>query len=900
MALHPFQTFRRNQKTLLAALTIMCMFIFILQFGKGDVLDRMMTFFGAGRQRETTVTKVYGDKVTDQDLARLRAQRDLADNIMRGLAGTEHGKLLDDLRKPEALKNFDETQKIMLRTVVRQHDQRFDSDRVNPVFRELLPGQYLTPEQSREQVFRDHDLLQGIEQSLVEKNETDKARTVRELMSVLEYEMWYRDLFRRQPKEERLIFGGSLTTDSLLDFLMWKKQADKLGISLTQADIRAEINREFANPDAFPEDANQALPRLAQMASGSRQTLTLDDIYKALGDELRVSLAQSALLGYPPGVRSYHYAGLDVNHVPATATPEEFWKYFLDNRTTLRTELLPIKVDTFLAQVGQPPADSDKDLRDLFNRYKEVEYNPDLDHPAFKEPRRVGVEWVSLRQDSPKVKEVADQHILSMVGMATINPFPAVVLTAEILQEYDRFKMSTYSMPNLLDGSFALAYYRNVTKPADVASLFGLAGGSGITGADPTGVIAGYTAGIVTRNQGSVASAIQGETRRRTGVDATLVLAALQPWTAAGLVQYASRESQALPLEVVKRDVLDRVRDEKGHRILKQELETVQTELEKLKGRPEEERKKEADKYLTEAIKKYGLNHGKTEKPRDFYDIGEDKGLKELHESYRVHPPREDLRGKYFSSLFFDNTPAYLPERWPSVRGQMAMFFDNWGTSEEPFLYWKTSDQKAYVPTYEEARPKVVEAWRFQKARELARKEAERIQNEARQHKSQSDGIKLMRDESAKHANWGEMFALGGIARLVPVFAGGAGFHQYGPYQVDDDRMKARSDFVDQLMRALKEPGDATIVWNRPETIYYVTLLTDINRPTEKEFYNNYSAVHLPGASLWQQMESDRRRDYRQAILRQMRTEAGTTNGKWDVPSDVRQRIEGRESSSEE
>src|SRR5579871_4657408 len=102
MALHPFQTFRRNQKTLLAALTIMCMFIFILQFGKGDVLDRMMTFFGAGRQRETTVTKVYGDKVTDQDLARLRAQRDLADNIMRGLAGTEHGKLLDDLRKPEA------------------------------------------------------------------------------------------------------------------------------------------------------------------------------------------------------------------------------------------------------------------------------------------------------------------------------------------------------------------------------------------------------------------------------------------------------------------------------------------------------------------------------------------------------------------------------------------------------------------------------------------------------------------------------------------------------------------------------------------------------------------------------------------------------------------------------
>ena len=137
--------------------------------------------------------------------------------------------------------------------------------------------------------------------------------------------------------------------------------------------------------------------------------LTTNDIYTALGDELRVYLAQCAVLGYPAGVRYYRYVGADVNHVPATATPDEFWAFYQDNRTTLRVEMLPIKVSDFLSKVNQPPASAEQELHDLYERYKDAEYNPERDEPAFREPRRVAVEWIGARADSPSARKQADQ-----------------------------------------------------------------------------------------------------------------------------------------------------------------------------------------------------------------------------------------------------------------------------------------------------------------------------------------------------------------------------------------------------------------------------------------------------------------------------------------------------------
>ena len=170
--------------------------------------------------------------------------------------------------------------------------------------------------------------------------------------------MWGYDPNR--PAGETLYFGGSLAVQDLLDFDLWRHEADKLGIKLTQEDIRSEINREAFDFQPLEADAGAALTRIYNLLRSPRQAnMTIEDVYTALGDELRVSLAQSAILGYPPGVRYYRYAGTDYNHVPATPTAEQFWEYYQDHRTTLRVEMLPIKVEDFLAKVGKPPADAE-------------------------------------------------------------------------------------------------------------------------------------------------------------------------------------------------------------------------------------------------------------------------------------------------------------------------------------------------------------------------------------------------------------------------------------------------------------------------------------------------------------------------------------------------------------
>src|SRR5262249_28197724 len=178
-----------------------------------------------------------------------------------------------------------------------------------------------------------------------------------------------------------------------------------------------------------------------------------DCVRPGLGVELRVYLAQSAVLGFSPGVRRYRYIGTDFNHVPSTATPDEFWKYYQDNRTTLRVEMLPIKVADFIDKVGPTPTDAttEQALKDLFERHKESEPNPVRDEPGFHEPRRIGVEWVASRSDSPHARQQAERFVQAVLAGSPGNPFPALSLMANVVETYDRAKDFTYAMPGLTE-----------------------------------------------------------------------------------------------------------------------------------------------------------------------------------------------------------------------------------------------------------------------------------------------------------------------------------------------------------------------------------------------------------------------------------------------------------------
>src|SRR5205814_4230807 len=218
-----------------------------------------------------------------------------------------------------------------------------------------------------------------------------------------------------------------------------------------------------------------------------------------------------------------------------------------------------------------------------------------------------------------------------------------------------------------------------------------------------------------------------------------------------------------------------------------------------------------------------------------------------------------------FANLFFASTGTYDPS------ADLLMPF---GADAEPILFWKTVDKPARVPTFDEVKDKVEEAWRFREARVRAKKKAEEIEKAA--HAAKGEALKILEGEAFKHPTWGSILTLENVARLIPKLGVAFDFtKQYEPYKVrEEDIPYPRPNLVDRLT-SLREPGDAVVVTDRPEKTYYVAVLLNRPQPSEDEFYKLYAKTPFQD-SLLSRLEEERRLKYRQEILKQLRVEAGS------------------------
>ena len=125
-----------------------------------------------------------------------------------------------------------------------------------------------------------------------------------------------------------------------------------------------------------------------------------DILVKAVQDEFRVMIAKELLAGRAAGV-----PGLaEVEHnAPDLVTPYDFWKFYVNNRTTIKVAVLPIPVESFLDKVPSQPS-SEQTLKDLFAEYKAVEPNPKSSTPGFKDPHRIKIEYVVANPESEYYK----------------------------------------------------------------------------------------------------------------------------------------------------------------------------------------------------------------------------------------------------------------------------------------------------------------------------------------------------------------------------------------------------------------------------------------------------------------------------------------------------------------
>jgi hypothetical protein len=172
-----------------------------------------------------------------------------------------------------------------------------------------------------------------------------------------------------------------------------------------------------------------------------------------------------------------------------------------------------------------------------------------------------------------------------------------------------------------------------------------------------------------------------------------------------------------------------------------------------------------------------------------------------------------DIRRQPFNEFAFaDSLVTYRPEA-----GQ-----DDDGNG---YLYWKTDEKAAYVPTLEQIRDEVVLEWKSIQARELARKRAEELAQRAREaNKPLKEVFANQADLPVTEADWFSWLTTGSVPQnpmgMEPRIS-----EVEGVTYPDDDFMKT----VFKL-----DAGGIAAAPNHPQRIYYVVRLAEYERPLDE------------------------------------------------------------------
>lgn len=922
MAFNPFHRFRKHQKVFMALLAVMTMIIFVFQFGRGDAFTRMLNFFAGFGGKGQVVNTLDGNKVSEGELDRLRAHRRVANDFVlglpdRGLYSYTHDAVEQIVELDRKTKEGSET-KPPLPFTLKDLAARVARRNIRQINYQAAMGELM-------EVRKTLGTMPDVGKNPVQ------ARNIQALTSALALEAWL-SAPERQADRTASIFGGSITRpEDALDFLLWKHQADKLGITLTETDVGREIGRLAGYPELFGDDGFDRSKIVAAFLRDRRSAASMrpSDLLEAIRDELRVELAKEALMGDGDGIYFYRSQAEPVRMSPAAATPDEFLDYFREQRTTLKVAFLPVPVGNFVEKVqGQP---NDEELLHTFDAYKDDEPRPNSRVPGFKQPRRIKVQFAHADADGAYFKKAAAERarllsrlyssfdtpeaIVRLRSLATASPLggPAAwALRVAALSGDDPF-VSAYEAyrkteeDNIArDLSIAIDLRdRSAVKDrpavyvATIGQVLGMAqSGQGM----PMGPAAALAAG-------SVLPGLQAQVERTTvRAFASEVLAAATGSPFSALLTPVPLVNAPLPKDSARPQVLVRLEETLAGQLAWDSVQRFQKELRALKNKPAE-----AQKFIDKSVAEYGLE-GLTSmrEARSTYELADDMTLKPLKTAYdkaqdnqmiqslvRFFAPREPKLGLLelpFNRYLFEIPPGtYQPEDVPPL-GDLAAGFgirDFW-------IWWRTEDKSARPRTFDEVRAEVESSWRFDKARVLARNEAEAIQKAIEQeHKGLDAALRALRDAGARLKPATQEFDLSNIAHLVPrsnLFMPGRDLPvELRPYEVPSDKEQylkyPPADFVTRLL-TLKEPGDALVMADRPAKNYYVAVLEARSVPSMREFVELYGKPRQ-NDQVYNQLMNDQRRELYLDLMKQLRKDAGAKldeQGNYIIPESIRGR----------
>ena len=866
MAFNPFHSFRKNSKYIFAALAIICMFTFVLSSGLGqggDFFDWLGRLLGRTDHRKgAEVAKIFDKPVHEADLAAIRLNRRIANEFM--LAAVERAHI-------NAMKQVlnDITNKRVSDDVAKQ---------VDAVVKGKIP-----PEEggdARSRAMYNQQILLGLQinqpfffvnQMKAQLQRIDRTKSPADYQALAEaIQVFQYDIERlSRPRGEyfsTIPIGGP--REALL-FELFLRKADQMDVPrLNNEDVRNLVNAETNNR---VRDADFAV--IEQMLRRGYQKVGTDQLMAALADEFRLRIAETSLMGK---------GGLVLGPRPGYVTPYEFYQFYRDNCTPIKVDLIAVPTQAFVSKVTEAPPESE--LRALYDQNRTFEADPALERPGFKEPRKMKLEWVAVAPDLPYyVRKLAD---VNAAVAAVAGPCPPAGLDlAAFGARYNRMADKQRSdwekwLTNDLHDT-------SVLNPLTIATLTGHLAAAGPTHAGALPGLASFS---------NMARAIEVRDRAKVGVQ--LLLGPMQPLAAlptsppkggfapgalgaaaTGVAayeldrKYRTQEPAPLPLTALasaaaalpseaalhnlyRAEITKQLRDARLNQLLQADVAKFEARVRELaKGK---DGRAAAAKYIAEFIKERGLKHGGSSELDDRFTVAKDPGLKPLIDFDKPRPgdllPQAEP-GRRLIDLFFTRSDSvntlYQPEWFPTPPTPGVLKAD-----EPYYLVWRSEDKPPRTLSFEQARPRVEAAWRLAKARELAKKAADELAQEAKGLK----GNLLALKDFALKKGYSEL-ELGPMAKLQNVHATTvtAAPGLYGPYRVPAALVAHPGpQFADELLALRDKPlGDTVVVADQPKDHYYVAVLVDREERTAQDFMRVYQMTNVPSKGAIPLMSAD-------------------------------------------
>jgi hypothetical protein len=352
-------------------------------------------------------------------------------------------------------------------------------------------------------------------------------------------------------------FNTGTRLEDLVDFLLWRDEADKRNINLEPKDVNdLVLYAVHGHSTGFDSATSREVEREVRY----KHNLQSDTIImQAVTDEFRVQIAKyaltggrrfdaiSMLFGDSRGTGPSASSRLDYA-VRLPMSPAQLYEYFQKKRAEVEVALIPIPVTDFFPDVKVPTGQDKEEqqrfetqLQEFFDKHKDKRYNPTTEEPGFLLPAEVQVAWVSADPKSDYYQDIARRYTtlattpplpppplpLGGAWVNTVSYYPGAIAAKDGILYRDRYKDALeseetkfrqsaraharkYIVPPLTDPYYLFHFYR--PEPAEVLAMLGAP-------AAPGGVLAApgvYGAAVFSRNEKKWGEAIAVEKKLRS------------------------------------------------------------------------------------------------------------------------------------------------------------------------------------------------------------------------------------------------------------------------------------------------------------------------------------------------------------------------------------------------